>query len=177
VAFLTLLAPGDVPEFKQDKDGWAEAVPAGSAGLAVAPGELSRNYSAYLKNGGNTFAPGVHTSGWRELRAKESVKPGLATQYIDEPLTGGDYAPLALRTSDGGALVFFTTHHFQKQTAAAGASVPAPNQDVRALTRGEIQQSLTLEFVSNEAALDPAGNKGQVSVLGRVQGVTSAQGG
>lgn len=174
-AYLTLLAPDDVPKFRQDKDGWAEAVPAGSPGLAVAPGELSKDYTAYLKNGGNTFAPGTHTSGWRDLRAKNSVKPGLATQYIDEPLTNGDYAPLALRTADGGALVFFTTHHYQKQTAAAGASVPAPNQDVRALTKGEIKQSLTLEFISNEAALDPA--NGKVSVLSRVQGVTSAQGG
>jgi hypothetical protein len=107
------------------------------------------------------------------------VKPGLATQYIDQPLTAGDYAPLALRTADGGALVFFATHHYQKQTAAQGASVPAPNQDVRALTKGEIKQSLTMEFVSGEVALDPArgADGGAVKVLGRVQGLTSAVGG
>lgn len=70
--------------------------------------------------------------------------------------------------------MFFTSRHFEKQTAARGTSVPTPNKDVLALTDGEIKQSLTMEFVSNEVALDPA--DGQVSVLGRVQGLTSGKG-
>ncbi|MFE9770391.1 hypothetical protein ACFYOV_01640 [Streptomyces sp. NPDC005931] len=176
VAYLTLVAPDDVPEFKTDKDGWAEAVPANSTELVVRPGELSREYANYLKNGGTAFAPGAHTSSWRALRKKRSVRPGLATQYIDEPVTRGAYAPLALRTGDGGALVFFTTRHFEKQTAAAGTSVPEPNKDVLALTTGEIKQSLTMEFVSNEVALDPGADAGRVEILGRIQGLTSAKG-
>ncbi|MGW0816799.1 hypothetical protein ACWD00_26700 [Streptomyces viridiviolaceus] len=175
VAYLTLVAPDDVPEFKTDEDGWAEAVPANSTDLAAAPADLSEDYATYLEDGGKTFADGAHTSSWRQLREKRSTRPGLVTQYIDEPLTNGDYAPLALRTKDGGALVFFATRHFEKQTAARGASVPTPNKDVLALTDGEIKQSLTMEFVSNEVALDPAG-PGQVSVLGRIQGLTSAKG-
>ncbi|MGW7379994.1 hypothetical protein [Streptomyces sp. NPDC054794] len=178
VAYLTLVRPDSVPEFKKDKDGWAEAVPATTAELAVPPQDLSRSYATYLKSGGSGFADGEHTSGWRRTRAKEARKPGLVTQYIDEARTDGDYAPLALRTADGGALVFFTTHHFEKETAYAGTDVPAPNDDVRALTKGEVKQSLTLEFVSNEVALDPrkgaAGDK--VSMLGRIQGLTAAQG-
>lgn len=175
VAFLTLLAPGDVPRFKTDKDGWAEPVAANSTDVALAPKRLSRAYATYLKDGGDAFAAGAHTTVWRELREKEAAKPGLATQYIDEPLTGGDYAPLGLRTADGDALVFFTTRHYQRQTAAAGAAVPRPNRSVLALTKGEIKQSLTMEFVSNQAALAPRGSGG-VAVLGRVQGLTSAQG-
>ncbi|MFJ8655054.1 hypothetical protein ACIRNU_22165 [Streptomyces rochei] len=173
-AYLTLVAPDKVPRFKTDADGWAEAVPANSADVAVPPGDLSKGYTTYLKNGGDAFADGVHTSSWRQLREKRAIRPGLVTQYIDEPLTGGDYAPLALRTQDGGAAVFFTTRHYEKQTAARGASVPTPNKDVLALTDGEIKQSLTMEFVSNELALDPA--DGPVSILGRVQGMTSAKG-
>ncbi|WP_330340431.1 hypothetical protein [Streptomyces sp. NBC_00557] len=176
VAYVTLVAPGAVPEFTTDKDGWAEAVPAGSAQLAVAPGKLSADYAAYLKKGGTAFAAGTYTSVERANRAKRARKPGLVTQFIDRPLTAGDYAPLALRTADGGALVFFTTHHYEKQTAAAGTTVPVPNKDVQALTKGEVKQSLTLEFVSAEAALDPAGS-GKVSVVGRVPGLTAAQGG
>ncbi|MCZ0989543.1 hypothetical protein [Streptomyces diastatochromogenes] len=175
VAYLTLVAAGDVPEFKKDKDGWAEAVPADSAQLAVRPADLSKGYATYLKSGGTTFADGRNTSGWRSDRAKEAKKPGLVRQFIDQPLTHGDYAPLALRTVDGGALVFFTTHHYEKRTAAPGTTVPIPNKDVQALTKGEVKQSLTLEFISNEAALDPAGS-GPVSVLGRLQGLTAAQG-
>ncbi|MER5523668.1 hypothetical protein ABT075_03510 [Streptomyces sp. NPDC002677] len=174
VAYLTLVAPDAVPKFTTDKDGWAEAVPANSAQLAASPADLSQDYATYLKSGGAVFANGAHTSGWRTDR-KKSTKPGLATQYIDEPLINGDYAPLALRTTDGGAMVFFTTRYYAKETAAAGTSLPTPNQDVKALTKGEIKQSLTMEFVSNQVALDPAGT-GKVSVLGRIQGLTSAEG-
>jgi hypothetical protein len=178
VAYLTLVAPGDIPEVRTDRDGWAEAVPADSDELAVPPAGLSKDYTTYLKDGGDAFAPGAHTSAWRALRKKQSVRPGLATQYIDEPLAQGDYAPLALRTKDGGALVFFASRHYEKQTAARGASVPTPNKDVLALTDGEIKQSLTMEFVSNQVALDPADGPGadRVSVLGRVQGLTTAKG-
>lgn len=175
VAYLTLVAPDAVPRFRTDKDGWAEAVPANSARLAVRPEELSQKYAAYLKSGGKDFADGRNTSELRATRRKAARKPGLVRQFIDEPLTRGDYAPLALRTADGGALVFFTTRHFERQTAAAGTSVPVPNKDVQALTKGEVKQSLTLESIANEAALDPAGS-GPVRVLGQVQGLTSAQG-
>ncbi|GGS21019.1 hypothetical protein AB0E75_00150 [Streptomyces griseoviridis] len=176
-AYLTLLSPGDVPEFRTDRDGWAEAVSADTARLAVSPAELSKSYTDYLQDGGEGFAAGPHTSAWRAQRAKQASRPGLATQYIDEPLTDGDYAPLALRTEDGGALVFFATRHYEKQTAASGASVPTPNRDVLALTEGEIKQALTMEFVSNEVALDPpAGADDDVAVLGRLQGLTAAKG-
>ncbi|MGW0757264.1 hypothetical protein ACWD1Y_12370 [Streptomyces sp. NPDC002814] len=176
VAYLTLVAPDDVPELKKDKDGLAEAVPMNSAELAAAPSQLGEEYTDYLKNGGESaFASGPHTSGWRTERQQEAKKPGLVTQYLDEPLTDGDYAPVAVRTKDGGALVFFTTRHYEKETAAAGTSVPTPNDDVLALTTGEIKQSLTMEFVSNEVALDPKG-PGKVTILGRIQGLTSAKG-
>ncbi|MFI2199686.1 hypothetical protein ACH47Z_02640 [Streptomyces sp. NPDC020192] len=175
VAYLTLVAPGAVPKFTTDKDGWAEAVPADSVQLAVAPGALSADYATYLQKGGQTFADGDYTSAERANRAQRARKPGLVTQFIDKPLTNGDYRPLALRTADGGALVFFTTHHYEKRTVAAGTTMPAQNKDVQALTKGEVKQSLTLEFMSNEVALDPAGN-GAVSMLGRVPGLTSAQG-
>ncbi|GAA4958580.1 hypothetical protein GCM10023238_26730 [Streptomyces heliomycini] len=60
----------------------------------------------------------------------ESSRPGCATQYIDEPLTNGDYAPLALRSKDGGALVFFATRHFGEadRRGRGGGRVPTPNK-------------------------------------------------
>ncbi|MFF9276033.1 hypothetical protein [Streptomyces griseosporeus] len=178
VAYLTLVEPSDVPRFKKDADGFAEAVPADSPDLAARPADLSKSYTDYLRSGGTSFADGTHTSVWRAQREKNAKKPGLVTQYIDEPATAGDYAPLALRTADGGALVFFASRHYRKQTAAAGATVPTPNRAVLALTKGEIKQSLLMEFVSNEVALDPKKGSaaGRVDVLGRVQGLTSAQG-
>ncbi|MEU6226754.1 hypothetical protein [Streptomyces sp. NPDC047042] len=179
VAYLTLLDADDVPAFKTDKDGFAEPVSANATELVVAPGDLSQDYASFLKDGsGDVFAPGVHTSAWVAQRKKSAIKPGLVTQYIDEPLGKGDFAPLALRTVDGGALVFFATHHYEKQTAAQGTSIPAQSDSVLALTTGEIKQSLTLEFMSNQAVLDPgrsAVDKG-VEFLSRIQGLTAAQG-
>jgi hypothetical protein len=177
-AYLTLVPPGKVPEFKKSADGYAEPVPVDSDDLAVAPEDMSKDYTTYLKSGGAGFAAGTETSRVRTLRAKNAKKPGLATQYIDEPLTSGDFAPLALRTADGGALVFFTTRHYVRQTAFPGSTVPNPGKDVLALTTGEIKQSFTMEFVSNGAALDPVKGAGdqRVTILGRVQGLTSGQG-
>ncbi|MGW0578498.1 hypothetical protein ACWD25_21580 [Streptomyces sp. NPDC002920] len=174
-AYLTLVAPGALPEFAKDKDGWAEAVPDDAAGLAVAPQDLSKGYVGYLKGGGGTFADGTYTSALRATREQNAEKPGLVQQFVDEPLTSGDFAPLGLRTADGGAVVFFTTHHYVKQTAAAGAAVPAPNKSVRALTSGEIKQSLTMEFVANAVAVDP-GQGAKVSLLSRLEGLTGAKG-
>ncbi|MFE8014960.1 hypothetical protein ACFU3O_19755 [Streptomyces antibioticus] len=175
-AYLTLVAPGALPEFSEDADGWARDVPADAPELSVPPRDMSKEYATYLKSGGDTFKDGAYTTTLRTTRAKNSTKPGLVQQYIDESLTEGDFAPLALRTADGGALVFFSTHHYVKQTAAAGASVPAPNQSVRALTTGEIKQSLTMEFVANGIALDPATVGGEVTVLSRLEGLTGAKG-
>ncbi|MDX6361151.1 hypothetical protein ACFVYF_02845 [Streptomyces sp. NPDC058274] len=178
VSYLTVLSAGDMPTFQQDKDGWAEPVTAGDAELAVAPKELGQSYAAYLKSGGDTFAPGTHTSAWRDLRKKNARKPGLARQYVDEALPSGDYAPVGLRTSDGGALVFFSTRHFEKQTAAPGVDINVTDPNIKALLTGEVKQSLTLEFVSNQAVLDPSrtASDRKVEFLSRVQGLTGAQG-
>ncbi|MER6123707.1 hypothetical protein ABT173_13815 [Streptomyces sp. NPDC001795] len=174
VSYLTILAAGDVPTFKTDKDGRAEPVTKDDAALAVQPRKLSSAYTTYLQNGGNTFAPGTHTSQWRATRQENARRPGLARQYIDEPLTNGDYAPVGLRTTDGGALVFFTTRHYEKQTAAQGVNINITDPNIKALLTGEPNQSLTLEFVSNQAVLDPT--KGQVKFLSRVEGLTGATG-
>ncbi|MGW3492898.1 hypothetical protein [Streptomyces sp. NPDC001020] len=174
VSYLTILPGNDVPTFKKDKDGWAEPVPANDPALAVQPQKLGAAYTTYLQSGGDAFAPGMHTSQWRATRLKNASKPGLARQYIDEPLRGGDYAPVGLRTTDGGALVFFATRHYEKQTAAQGVNINVTDPDIKALLKGEVRQSLTREYVSNQAVLDPA--KGEVKFLSRVQGLTGAKG-
>ncbi|WP_223280932.1 hypothetical protein [Streptomyces antnestii] len=175
VSYLTLMSPGDVPELKKDKDGWAQPVTADDAALAVAPEDLSRSYATYLKDGGNGFAPGRHTSEWRTTRERTASRPGLARQYVDEPLTSGDYAPVGLRTADGGAMVFFATHHYEKQTASKGLSITVDNENVKALMTGDLKQSLTLERVSNQVAVDPA-KGGDVDILTRLEGLTGAKG-
>ncbi|MFC9846202.1 hypothetical protein ACFWFF_36425 [Streptomyces sp. NPDC060223] len=177
-SYLTVLATDDVPEFEKDSDGWAQPVTADDAALAIEPDKLGQAYTTYLARGGDTFAPGAHTTEWRAQREKNASKPGLARQYVDEPINSGDYAPVGLRTTDGGALVFFATRHYEKQTAATGVDLNVTDASIKALMTGELKQSLTLEFVSNEAVLDPAKGAGnqQVEFLSRVQGLTGAKG-
>ncbi|KND40351.1 hypothetical protein [Streptomyces acidiscabies] len=176
-AFLTLVAPGKLPALKRDAQGYAEEVPAVSPELAVSTDKLGGAYADYLRTGQGAFADGTYTSALRATRDK-ATRPGLATQYLDEALNDSDYRPVALRTADGGALVFFSGHNYTKQTAAAGTAVPTPNASVKALTTGEIKQSLTMEFVSNAVAVDPMKGigDGKVSLLSRVEGLTGAKG-
>lgn len=178
VSYLTILAADDVPEFKKDKDGWADPVTANAGDLAVPPQDLAETYATYLQDGGAAFTPGPHTSAWRDARQKNAEKPGLVRQYLDEPLTSGDYAPLGLRTTDGSALVFFTTRHYEKQTAAQGVPLNVSDANVKALMTGEAKQSITLESVSNQAVLDPGPGAAdqKVEFLARIQGLTGAKG-
>lgn len=178
VAYLTISSAKEIPEFAKDEGGFARPVTADATDLAIAPGKLPQQYTAYLKDGGSAFAPGTHTTKWRSDRAKSAARPGLAQQYIDEPLASGDYAPVGLRTADGGALVFFTTRHYQKQTAAPGVPINVTNVDVKALLTGEPKQSLTLESISNQAVLDPpkSASDQRINFLSRIQGLTAARG-
>lgn len=173
-SYLNLVAPGKMPELKKDKDGWAEPVGVNSSALAVAPKDLGKEYTTYLKSGGDTFAPGDHTSTWKAFRDKNTKRRGIAVQYIDEPQNEGTFAPVGLRTQDGGAMVFFSTHHYEKQTAAKGVNLTV-EPDVKPLLKGEVKQSVMLERVSNQLVLDPAGS-GKVTFLSRIQGLTGAKG-
>lgn len=178
VSFLTIIAAADVPEFKKDADGHAQVVQPDDAELSVEPQELPDKYVTYLQQDSALFADGPFTSEERAERRQNAAKPGLARQYIDEALTNGDYAPVGLRTTDGGALIFFTTRHYQKQTAAQGVDIPVNDAAVRALMTGEPKESLTLEFVNNQAVLDPAKTQSdqQVKFLSQVGGLTGAKG-
>ncbi|MGV9879984.1 hypothetical protein [Streptomyces sp. NPDC003006] len=175
-SYLNLVAPGKVPELKKDKDGWAVPVEAGAADLAVAPKDLGRTYTAFLKSGGDAFAPGDHTTKWKALRDRNTKRLGVGVQYLDYPQNSGTFAPVGLRTRDGGAMVFFATHHYEKQTAAKGIDLNL-DPDVKALLKGDTKQSVTLERVSNQVVLDPAKSGGdKVAFLGRIQGLTGAKG-
>ncbi|MFE4537732.1 hypothetical protein ACFRKB_22030 [Streptomyces scopuliridis] len=178
VPYLTILAANEVPDFATDKDGWGEPVAPDSEALSLAPGKLSEAYASYLRDGkAKTFANGPHTDGWREAREKNARLPGLVTQYVDQPLAEGDFAPLGLATKDGGALVFFATRHFERQTGARGVT-PRVNADVKALLTGEIRNTVTKEWVSSQVALVPraGADTPTVEVASRLQGVTGAKG-
>ncbi|MEV1046759.1 hypothetical protein [Streptomyces sp. NPDC049916] len=176
-AYLGVLPVSEVPEFTRDADGSAEPVEPRDGGLALDPAELSSTYAAYLQDGEPAvFAPGTGTSGWREVR-RTTRRAGFTYQYADQPLTAGTFAPLGLRTEDGGALVFFSSRHYERQTAAKGLR-PEVSADVRALLTGEVTSSLTKERVSSQLVYVPAraDGGGKVRMLSRLPGLVAAKG-
>lgn len=185
-AYLAVLPPSQVPEFALDEDGFASPVEPRDDTLAVAPAELSSSYTGFLQNGSpDVFAPSASTTGWRETR-RTTRRPGFTYQYADQPLKDASFAPLGLRTEDGGALVFFSSRHFERQTAAKGLR-PEVNADTKALLTGEVDSSLTKERISGQAAHVPpraqgagsgsdAGGGGKVRILNRLPGLVAAKG-
>ncbi|MFE4593485.1 hypothetical protein [Streptomyces laurentii] len=176
-AYLSIMGADQVPAFRREQ-GYAVPIAAASTEAAVAPGVLGERYVAFLKDGQpGPFAPGTHTTLWRDQRKKAATRTGLVTQYVDQAESRGGFAPLALATEDGGALVFFATRYYERQTAAAGYR-PKVGQDVKALMTGEVKDTVTKRWVSSQTALvKPAGaERGGVTVLARLQGVTAAEG-
>ncbi|MFJ1548216.1 hypothetical protein [Streptomyces sp. NPDC088246] len=176
-SYLSVVTPSQLPGFTKDGDGLAEPVAADSSELAVAPEDLGTQYTQYLQKGTpDVFAPGTATSGWRDAR-RTTRRAGFSYQYIDQPLDSGTFAPLGLKTDDGGALVFFSSKHFERQTAAKGLRPPL-NADVEALLTGEVKSTLTKERVSSQLVFVPkkGGGDGKVVMLNRLPGLTAAKG-
>ncbi|MFE6777905.1 hypothetical protein [Streptomyces sp. NPDC057702] len=178
-AYLSLLSDDEVPDFALDEEGYAEPVPTGAdSGLAMRPDQLSSAYVNYLMTGeGGRFADGPATSALRAERQKHVRTPKYWTEYIDTPARGGDFAPVGLRTRDGGGVVFFASYHRQKQTAAKGYR-PTPPKRVEAVMTGEVRKAITLTRVFESSVRVPAGNatEREVVFLNRLEGVTTAKG-
>ncbi|MGW7578510.1 hypothetical protein [Streptomyces sp. NPDC054765] len=174
--YLATFAGNKAPELKTDGKGYAEAVPAGAqSGLMVAPGKLSRRYADYLNTGkGSAFAAGPETDGWRARRARDTNRPGQRIMWED---TAADYPPVALRTKDGGALVFFSTFYHQQKTVFAGATITVPAA-LKGLLEGPEKKTNRMAFttVSGQAVTVPAKSSGgKVTVLNRIEAKTSVK--
>jgi hypothetical protein len=174
-SYLIVLPPSAVPEFSQDDDGYAEALPA-DAELpgGTGPAELSAAYTDYLMTGKGAFAAGRFTTDLLESREVANSYPRFVVQTQDQPATKSVSAPVGWRRADGGALVLFTSHHDEMKTMAEGET-PRVNPLVEALMEGSAERSVTLSRVAMQAAFVPA-DGADVEVRHRIAGVISALG-
>lgn len=181
-AYLTLHAPGSVPEFRTDKDGWA--APA-DGGLVLAPDAVSRAYTDYLRTGaGDVFAPSGATSQTRADRARLARTPSFRTDWIDTAEGAPGFPPVAFRTADGGAVVFFAAHHREKRTMARGVRPGVTDPRTKALLsgNGNLRTAITYTRVSESAVRVPAragvggSSGGRVSFLNRIEALVGARG-
>ncbi|BBA97034.1 hypothetical protein RVR_2593 [Actinacidiphila reveromycinica] len=188
--FLGVAASDALPDFALDKDGHAEAVPLAGTDLLVQPGQLSAQYASYLdggtgggkddgKNGAaaaGVFADGPATSGLKDSRAKSARTASTVTQYADQPDVSGDFAPVALRTTDGGAVVFFGSRHQSRATFRADHPLTL-DADTKALTTGTPRTSITLSRVAQSMVEVPPRKAGtKVVFVSYLTGLVSAKG-
>lgn len=176
--FLGVAAPAQLPRFALDKKGYAQPVALGGTDLQLQPGELSARYAGYLDAPKATgdFADGPSTSGVRTGRNSGRRTADTVTQYVDQADAQGDFAPIALRTRDGGAIVFFGSRHQSKSTFRAGYRLSL-DRDTQALTTGTPKTSITLAQVAQEMVAVPPKSKGAPTLfISRLVGLISAQG-
>jgi hypothetical protein len=156
-SYMASVSKTAVPRFAVDGEGYAEPVAADASGLAVPPGSLSKAYSDYLEKGGkgsDVFADGFATSQLLADRQNASTAD-YRLQYADQPAPADEFPPVALRTQDGGALVFFATHHVERYVYRVGLTpddIPAITQ---ALTTGTVKESLTLGQIGRSTVIVP----------------------
>jgi hypothetical protein len=175
--FLAVPPAGRMPAPATDGHGNAVVVPPAATGLLVPPGQVAAAYGAYLQKGaGSVFAAGPATTQLRAGRTERARTPNSVTQYADQPATGADFDPVALRTRDGGALVFFGTRHQSRATYRAGYRLNI-DPDTRALMTGTPRTSVTLATVGQQLVAVPrAGGTDKAVFLSRITGLVSAKG-
>ena len=139
------------------------------------------DHTAYLQQGDKgsaIFAPGDDTTTLRQLRStRYAPTPQVVTQFADEAADPAQYPPVALRLKDGGALVFFTSHHQMKQTVAK-PPLTITDPDIKALMTGTRNTSITLVRIAEQAVRVPAASATGTKVvfLNRIEGLVTAQG-
>ncbi|MFJ9419217.1 hypothetical protein ACIRPT_34430 [Streptomyces sp. NPDC101227] len=174
VVYQATFVGSKAPEFKMD-GGFAEAVPVGGgSGLAVDPGKLSKTYADYLNTGKpDVFASGPNTDRWRTRRAKDANGVGSRILYED---SAANFPPVALRTADGGALVFFATYYHQQKTVSPGMIITV-GPELRGILKGPMKKKTTQMAISNvsgQAVKVPAKSAGgKVEFLYRLDAKTS----
>ena len=173
---VSLLPSARIPAVAEVTQG-STVLPADTHGLALSPGAVATAYAAVL-NGGSSVPEAGHfraDSFLSQVQQAASAQRATVARFgsytqSHQPVPGGT---LAIRTSDGGALVFTTLLRTSTFTARAGNVATLP-PDVRVLT-GEVQAS---SFSSTAAemllfSVPPAG-KGKVALVGASDGLISA---
>jgi hypothetical protein len=175
-SYLTLLPPADVPEFTEDEDGYAQPVaPTETADLAMSPAELAAAYAGYLQGTEGTFAEGSHTTGILARRDEIAGDTRFVVQRHDTAAEEPAFAPVALRTTDG-ALVFFSTHHVEKQVWADGLTPVIEEEELAALVEGTVTTALTTKAMAMQSATLPTAESTPIPIHSRLAGVLTATG-
>ncbi|MGD0699632.1 MAG: hypothetical protein ABSA02_07110 [Trebonia sp.] len=165
-----LLPGADAPQIAIGGNGLATAVSVTSASLATAPGQLAGLTAASLDDAGRAVS--VPEPGDLADRSDQKLWQGkLPTATVtDTHASATGSQTFALRTTNGGALVFYTDSAELTITPPAGSelrlTVPGLYSQTQALN------SAGLTYLDQFASYDPPANAGVPTVLASYSGLT-----
>lgn len=181
VSAIQMLPGTTFPQPPAEGSGVEGADPGSADGLAMAPQAAVDALADALTNpdGGNkeTFAPNSFAEAVTTFQAEVTANPAneFATITFKHSPVASDTR--ALRTGDGGAIVFgYMSHSYSSVPREAGDSINLEGTIYETLT-GEKNTESGIDVEYGEAVMiyvPPAGGSGQVEVIGAAQQLLSA---
>lgn len=162
-----LLPAASAPRIMVGGDGLATAVAPAATSLAVAPVRLPVVTAGSFDGAGPMAIP-AGVADRTDERAWQRKAPTLTITDRHAPATAGQ--AFALRTADGGALVFYTVAATMTITPPAGSvfhlGIPGLQSSAQALRRA------VLQYRDQFAAYDPPAGAGPPRVIADYSGIT-----
>ena len=190
-----LLNPGSAPlTVATGHDGYATALDTSSQSLKIRPDEVGATVATVADDGPSSaatavVAAGPQTTGLYSANAAIEKQAATRHEFYQWELEGTSYPVFALRTANGGALVFYTmyltTVTETTNTPPRNGHAPLPTVPVPAeykpflpSTTGTLHHQLTGDQTLQYAALVPPASSrtGRIQVIGSAGGPTYAHG-
>ncbi|MEH0539384.1 hypothetical protein QBB31_33110 [Streptomyces scabiei] len=170
-----------LPGIALDQDGYARAVAAdGNKQLAAGAGPLRAAVLDNFATGGSStgtkvFAPTKASKQQIEIHDKTGARFGNQGTTVFAGAANRYKDAYALKTTDGGALIFFSHTHTQTDAVAHSGLQINPGKDDRAWLHDVPRTSITYTFVCNDAAAVPV-KPGPSRLIGYICARTDASG-
>lgn len=191
-----LLNPGAPPlQVATDRAGYATALATSDPALKLRPDIVGAMHATVADDGPSSAAapivqPGPQTTGLYQVNAAIARRAAAQQRTYTWEMEGTSYPFFALRTTGGGALVFYTmtlstttlpAHPAAKDAAAStqpAIPVPAAFEGLLPATQPPIRHQLSANSTLSYVALDPAASAktAAISVIGSGGGPTYAHG-
>ncbi len=165
-----------LPELRR-RGGVALAVPPGSGtGMAMSPQEAADRYAAALADPTSPEASSVAEDAFREQMREAAERNAALRDVTFSQRWAAAKVQHALRTSDGGALVFATLERTDSYEVGEGVRVTWPDDSPqKALLESGVSSSGSLRYLHQVLIVVPGGS-GEPRVIGQYGGVVEAEG-
>ncbi len=168
-----LMTGASAPQIALGTDGFATAVGPAATTLTTPPGQVATETAASLdgtSTGQGAIAIPGQLADQRDARGWRAKLPDATVTDTHAAAAGTAGAEFALRTSNGGALVFYTDAAELTITPPAGTelrlTVPGFYSTAQAVTRAGVS------YLEQFAAYDPPAGTGAPGVVADISGIT-----